>query len=145
MVAAAQSQSMLIRKGGEIVWMHSLHYETDKRPALIRSEHAHSGQFPEPFRSINGKLRIVRENGCSSDFFEVVNCRGQADRPCDIWRASLKSVRRFLEAAVVQSDTYDHFAAALPWRHGVENLSASIKDADTCRGAHFVSSASEEV
>src|SRR5205814_6416689 len=145
MVAAAQRQSMLIRKGGEIVWMHSLHYEPDKRSALIWSEQADSRQFLEPFRSINGELRIALENGCQSDRFEVVNGRGQADRPCDIWRSSLKSVRRFLEAAFVPSDAYDHFTAPVPGRHGVENFSATIKGANTCRGTHFVSGESEEV
>src|SRR5438046_10585452 len=127
---------MLIRKGSEIVWMHSVHYESDKRAALIWPEHAHSRQLHEPFGSINGKLRIVLENGGPSNLLEVVNCRSQAYRPCNIRRAGLKSVRGFLEGAFVQSTTDAHFAPAFPRRDGVENLSPTTRCANDAAPAH---------
>ena len=95
-VSAAQGQSLLVGKGGEVVRMHALHHETNQRSAFaLRPEHPHPGQFSEPsIRGIGGQLRIVLEDPRASDVLEVIDRRGEADRAGDVRRASFKAVRR---------------------------------------------------
>ena len=80
MVPAAQGQALLIGEGGEIVRMHALHDESDEGATfLLRSEHAHSRQFGEPFGGISCQRRIVRENSWPANFFEIINRGGEAN------------------------------------------------------------------
>ena len=54
-------------------------------------------------------------------------------------------MRRLFEGALLQSNTDDHFAAALPRRHRLENFGATVKHADPGRPAHLVSGEGEEI
>src|SRR5215216_4308340 len=84
------------------------------------------------------KLRVVFKNCRAADCFDVINRCRKTDRASDVWRASFEPMRRFLECALFQRDAYDHFASALPWRHGIQNLSASVKHTDASWGTHLV-------
>ena len=92
-----------------------------------------------------GELRVVLENRRASDSLEVIDRRGQTDRAGDVRRAGFESVRRFLERAFLERNADDHFAAAMPRRHCIENFRAAIERADAGRSAHFVSGEGEEI
>ena len=54
-------------------------------------------------------------------------------------------MRRLLEHAPLEGDAHDHFAAPVPRRHGIENLSAPIEDTDPSRSTHLMSREREEI
>ena len=58
---------------------------------------------------------------------------------------AFEPVRRFLECALFERDAYDHFAAAVPWRHRIQNLRASVEHADAGRPAHLMSGKRKEI
>ncbi len=91
------------------------------------------------------KLRVVFENCRPPDLLDVINRGCEPDRAGDIWRAGFESMRRFLERALIKSDAYDHFAAAVPRRHRIENLGSSVKRADPSRSTHLVSGKRQEI
>src|SRR5207248_11413201 len=67
------------------------------------------------------------------------------NRTGDVRRASLKPVWRPFERASFQSDTDNHFATAVPRRHRVENLTASVERPHASRSTHFVTRESQEI
>src|SRR5262249_43920755 len=85
------------------------------------------------------KLRVVLENRQPADAIDIINRSCETDRACDIWRPAFEPVRRFLECALFESDAYNHFASAVPRRHRIQKLRASVKHTDASRCAHFVS------
>src|SRR5918996_3142742 len=91
------------------------------------------------------KLRVVLENCRAPDLLDVINRCRKSDRACYVGRASFESVRRFLKCALFERDAYDHFAATMPGRHGIQKLRASVKRTDTSRCTHFVSGKREEI
>ena len=103
------------------------------------------GNSVEAFSRVVRKLRVVFENRRASDALDVINCCRQPDRAGNVRRASLESVRRFLKRALFERDAYDHFASALPRRHRIEKLRASVKHADASRSTHFVSGERKEI
>src|SRR5207302_2746884 len=114
--------------------MRRFHHETYKRATLRRwSEHTYPGQFGKTFHRVASKLGIVRENCGASDPLDVINGGGETDRAGDIRRAGLESVRRFFEGAFFQGNADDHFAAAVPRRNRIENLSPSVERSDSGR------------
>ena len=54
-------------------------------------------------------------------------------------------MRRFLKCALFERDAYDHFASAVPRRHGIQKLRASVKHANASRSAHLVSGERKEI
>src|SRR5919106_5437034 len=97
------------------------------------------------FGCIVSKIRVMLKNCRASDSLDVINRCREADRARNIWRAGLESMRRFLKRAFFQSYTHYHFAAAMPWRHRIEDLGLPIERADAGRATHFVSGKSEEI
>src|SRR4051794_4686010 len=91
------------------------------------------------------KLRVVLKNGRAADRFDVLNCGCKADRASNVGCASFEPVRRFLKGALFERDAYDHFAAALPRRHGIQKTRASVKHANASRCTHFVSGECKEI
>src|SRR6185369_2812050 len=85
------------------------------------------------------KLRVVLENSRPTDALDVINCSCETDRARDVWRPAFEPMRRFLKRALFERDAYDHFASAVPRRHRIQKLRASVKDADPSRCTHFVS------
>src|SRR6266576_3034831 len=95
---------------------------------------------PSCCRSTSSRaLRVVFENRRSADALDVFNRGREPDRACDVWRASFEPVRWFLECALFERDTYDHSATAVPRRHGIQKLRASVKRTDTSRSTHLMS------
>src|SRR5215831_5890165 len=91
------------------------------------------------------KLRVVLENCRASNRFDVINCGCEPYRTSNIRRPSFEPVSRFLECALFERDADDHFASALPRRHGIQNLRASVKHTDASRSTHFVSGTRHEI
>src|SRR5438552_4075210 len=146
MVTATHRQSVLICERGQIVRMRGLHYETDKRATVCtRSEDAHPGQLSEAFHRVTSKLCIVLENCRASNPLDVIDGGGEPDRTGNVRRAGFKSMRCFFEGAFFQSNANDHLAATVPWRNGIENLSAPIERTDAGWPTHFVSGEGEEI
>ena len=85
------------------------------------------------------------KNRRTSDLFEIIDRGRQSDRARDIRRARFESMRRFLEGAFLESDADDHFAAAVPRRHDVENFGATVERTDAGRATHLVSGESEKI
>src|SRR5437867_4939935 len=85
------------------------------------------------------------ENCRPPDLLDVINRSGKADGSRNIWRAGLEPMRRLLERAFVESDAHYHFAATVPRRHGIEDLSAPIQHADAGRTTHLVSGKCQEI
>src|SRR6266850_7333224 len=126
--------------------MRRLHDKTHQRATLFtRTKHAHSGQLSETFHCVTSKVRIVFENCRASDLFDVIDGGGEPDGAGDIRRAGLESVRRFFENAFFQGNADDHLAAAMPWRHRIENFRARVERSNASRPTHFVSGEGEEV
>src|SRR4030095_13921801 len=108
--------------------MYAPHDESDESATIsLRTEHAHSRQFGEPFSGIGCQRRIVRENGWTANLFEKINRTRPADRARDIVRASFEAMRRFFVCALLQGNADDHLAAAVPGRYRFEYLSATIE------------------
>src|SRR6266581_6377691 len=76
---------------------------------------------------------------------DIINRGCEPDRVGDIWRAGLEPMRRLLERALVESNAHDHFAAPVPRRHGIEDLSAPIEYADSSWSTHLVSGKRQEI
>src|SRR5205823_7246012 len=139
MMPPAQSQSVLIGERCEIVWMCCIHYKPNQGAALfVWTENTHSGQFRETLGCIASKVRVVFKNRWASDLLDVLDRSREADRAGDVRCAGLKSVRRFFECALFQSDGHDHLAAAVLWRHSIEDLAASVERAVAGRATHFL-------
>src|SRR5213592_1762680 len=85
------------------------------------------------------------ENCRPPNLLDIINRGCKPDRAGDIWRAGLEPMRRLLERALVESNAYDHFAAPVPRRHGIEDLSAPIEYADASRTTHLVSGKRQEI
>src|SRR5437588_10890238 len=112
---AAQSQSVLIREGCQIVRMRRIHHETNQSATLFYwPENARPRQFRETLCRVARKLRVVFENCRASDSLDVINRCREPDRARDARRASLEPLRRFLKYAFFQGDAHDHFATAVP-------------------------------
>src|SRR5205809_6679130 len=108
MMPPPQSQSVLIGERCEIVWVRRIHYKPNKGAALFGwSENTHSGQFRETLGCIASKVRVAFKNCWASALLEVLDRGREADRAGDARRASLKSVRRFVECALSQADAQD--------------------------------------
>src|SRR5439155_23776606 len=146
MMSAPHGQPVLIRECGEIVRMRRVHHKSNKRAALfLWTKHASSWQFADALGCITRKLRVVLENRRAPDLLDVINGGCKPDSACDVWRTCFEPVRRFLERALLESDAYNHFAAAVPWRHRIENLGSSMEHADPSRSTHFVSRKRQEI
>src|SRR5215813_1666016 len=85
------------------------------------------------------KLRVMLENRRPTDALNVIDCGCETDRASDVWRPAFEPMRRFLECALFERDAYDHFAPAVPRRHRIQKLRASVKRADASWCTHFVS------
>src|SRR5437588_8203512 len=85
------------------------------------------------------------KNCCASDPLDVIDRCSKPNCAGNVRRASLEPVRRFLERALLESDAYDHFATAVPWRHRIQNLRAPIEHTDASRSAHLMSRKRKEV
>src|SRR6266446_9437357 len=95
MVPAAQSQSVLICEGCEIVRMRRIHHETNQSATLFSwPENAHSWQFGETLSGIVSEVRVVFENYWPSDLLDIINRCRQPDRTGDIRCAGFKSDRK---------------------------------------------------
>src|SRR5206468_1155373 len=120
--------------------MRCVHYKSYERAALfLWTKDAGSRQFREALGCITRKLRIVLENCRPADPLDVINCGCEPDGTCNIGRTSLEPVRRFFKRALFERDAHDHFAAAMPWWHRIEDLSAPIEHANSSRSTHLVS------
>src|SRR5258708_24975182 len=145
MMYTEHSQPVLIRERGEIVRMRRVHDKPNEGTAFfLWTKHASSRQFGEALGCIARKLRVVFENCRPPNLLDVINRSGKADGSRNIWRAGLEPMRRLLERALVESDAHDHFAATVPRRHGIENVSTPIEHADAGRTTHLVSGKRQE-
>src|SRR5216684_4365476 len=54
-------------------------------------------------------------------------------------------MRRLLECALFERDTYDHFASAVPGWHRIQNLRAPIERTDASWSAHLMSGKRKEI
>src|ERR1044071_3767501 len=91
------------------------------------------------------KLRVVLENRRPTDALDIINCSCETDRARDVWRPAFKPMRRFLECAFLERHAYNHFAAAVPGWHRIQDLRASVKRTDSRRSTHFVSGKRQEI
>ena len=140
-------QAVLVGERGQIVRMRGVHHETNQRAALVRMARARASRAILPSAPSRSRpdRRVVLENRRAPDSLDVIDGCAEPDRAGDVRRAGFEAVRRFLERAFFEGDADDHLAAAVPRRHRIEQLRASVEHADPGRSAHFVSGEGEEI
>src|SRR5947208_13078655 len=139
MMPASQRESVLIGECREIVRVRRVHHKPSQRaPLLSWSKNAYPREFAQAIEGIACQLRIVLENCCASDSIKVINGRGETNCARDIWRTSFESMWSFLERALFQSNAHNHFSAAVPGRHGLQNLLPCVKYSYARRSTHHL-------
>ena len=145
-MSTAHGQTVLIGERGQIMRMRRVHHKSYERPALFGwPKDTRPRQFPEALSCISRQLQVVFKNRCPTDLLDVIDRGCEANGVSDTRRTSFESMRRLLEHAPLEGDAHDHFAAPVPRRHGIENLSAPIEDTDPSRSTHLMSREREEI
>src|SRR5207253_1741854 len=109
-----------------------------------RSDHRQAGNGREPLRAVREQLVLVALHVVDADAREQVERRAEPNRIGDVAGARLEARRRALVDRALERDVLDHVAAALPRRHGLEQLGATEDGTDARRSEDLVTGEDEE-
>src|SRR5208282_2839177 len=103
------------------------------------SDQPQTGDREESRSRISQQFMLVGGDAFHSDLFYIVERRAQPHGIGDVAGPGLKARRRLLVSGLLEGDVHDHIAAAMPGRHGVEQVHLSVNNADSGRCEDLVS------
>jgi hypothetical protein len=126
---------------GDVVRVHAVHRERDKRAAGIRLTRPQDVQALDPVQAlerVRGQRALVRADLLHADALQEADRGAQSRRLGDRRRARLELPRQLVEARGVEVDRADHVAAGQERRHRLQDLAAPVEHTEAGRAVGLV-------